>query len=91
MSISLISRGLMDIFYGLERESDIRMHFHDYEIVYNTVKAILLDMIPIGFQLTSMIFGYIRIRNEKKRQRLRDHLQKYMAQHGKAKTDRLIE
>ena len=41
-------------------------HVETYENIYNGLLLVFCDIIPIGFQLSTMIFGYIRKKNEKK-------------------------
>ena len=37
-----------------------------YENVYNGFMLIFADLIPLAFQLSTLVFGYIRNKNEKK-------------------------
>ena len=49
MVLSLMARGILDLLFGLDRDGNISLHMHDYEIVYNLIKFLILDMIPISF------------------------------------------
>lgn len=47
-------------------DSKFSEHVEENENFYNALLLVFCDIIPIGFQLSTMIFGYIRKKNEKK-------------------------
>jgi len=64
LSVSLLIRGISDnLRYFSMPISD---HINKYETIYNPLLLLLTDIIPICFQLSTLIFGYIRKRNDKK-------------------------
>lgn len=64
LCFSCLIRGILDL---LQFYSKSFVHFvEDKETWYNLFVFIFCDTIPLGFQLSTLIFGYIRRRNIKK-------------------------
>ena len=67
LMISLLIRGILDLTKYQERANkQFNMEMADFENVYNGVTLLICDIIPIMFQLSTLIFGYIRKRNDKR-------------------------
>ena len=47
-------------------DASFQEHVESNENFYNAVLLVCCDIIPIGFQLSTLIFGYIRKKNERK-------------------------
>jgi hypothetical protein len=64
LTVSLLIRGIGDNlrYFSMPIED----HINKYEAVYNPLLLVFCDIIPICFQLSTLIFGYIRKRNDKK-------------------------
>lgn len=64
LTVPLYFRGISDTLrYFSEWYQDI---VTKYELAYNIFDLLFFDLIPILFQLSSMVFGYIRKKNNKK-------------------------
>lgn len=64
LSIPLIMRGTSDFFTKFEWYTNWQeQNKTTYEIMFFFIS----DIIPLGFQLTSLVFGYIRRKKDKKR------------------------
>ena len=61
---SMALRGAIDTARFIDE--DFEKHVNVNEALYNLLLTIAGDLIPIIFQLSTMIFGYIRNKNEKK-------------------------
>ena len=67
LMFSLLIRGILDLTKYQERANkEFNMEMADFENVYNGVTLLVCDIIPIMFQLSTLIFGYIRKRNDKR-------------------------
>lgn len=66
LSVPLICRGALDItrYYN----NTVRLLIDKYETIFNIFDFILLDFVPIMFQLSTLVFGLIRRRMDKKKQ-----------------------
>jgi len=64
LSVPLIIRGILDTsrYYSENFETIVNKHL----AIYDTLLFVILDLVPIGFQLSSLIFGYIRKQKNKK-------------------------
>lgn len=62
--VSLGFRGLIDTLRFFVHM--VNTSAEKYENVYNAFMLIFADLIPLAFQLSTLVFGYIRNRNEKK-------------------------
>ena len=63
LSVPLIARGILDLARALNKDFDL---FILYNIaIYSPSFYVLTDLIPLLFQLSSLIFGYIRNKQEK--------------------------
>ena len=62
--MSTALRGIIDTLRGFDEE--FRQHVNDNEAEYNLLLTITGDLIPVVFQLSTMIFGYIKYRNDKR-------------------------
>lgn len=63
LSLSLLLRGFLDL---VRLDKRVREFLYEHENVFNSILFIFCDIIPICFQLSTLIFGYIRKRNQKK-------------------------
>lgn len=63
LSSSLLLRGVLDL---TRVDGRVRAYLVSHENVFNIILFLFCDIIPICFQLSTLIFGYIRKRNEKK-------------------------
>ena len=64
LMFSLLLRGIIDLTrYCDDKFSD---HVKKYANIYNAFLLVVCDIIPIFFQLSTLIFGYIRKRNDKR-------------------------
>ena len=64
LSIPLILRGSMDLFRHYDPEFDKMVN--ENIALYDSMIFSIGDAIPISFQLSSLIFGYIRNKKDKK-------------------------
>ena len=63
LSVPLIARGILDLARALNDDFDL---FILYNIaIYSPSFYILTDLLPLLFQQSSLIFGYIRNKQEK--------------------------
>jgi len=64
LSVPLIVRGALDTarYYS----PNFNRNVEDHRALYDTMLYLLLDLVPIGFQLSSLIFGYIRRQKNRK-------------------------
>lgn len=63
LCLPLLLRAVYDYLYLNE---SVKCFFIKNELASNTFVWVFLDFMPISFQLSSMIFGYIRNKNDKK-------------------------
>ena len=64
LSIPLITRGAMDLFRHYDPKFDDMVN--ENIALYDSMIFSIGDVIPISFQLSSLIFGYIRRKKDKK-------------------------
>ena len=67
LSVPLIIRGGIDM--KIHNSDSFNDKIEDHIDLFNALLFLVLDLIPIGFQLSSLIFGYIR-KQKNKKQRL---------------------
>jgi len=58
LSFPLMFRGIFDTIRGFDKE--VRESINLHENLFNSLDMILWNLIPIAFQLSSLVFGYIR-------------------------------
>jgi len=64
LSVPLIVRGVLDTLRYKNENFDKLIAKH--QAIYDTMLYFLLDLVPLGFQLSSLVFGYIRQQKNKK-------------------------
>ena len=64
LSIPLLARSLLDFARFIIKP--FGKWVYSVQVYYNTVAFFFLDLVPICFQLSTLIFGYIRQRDNKK-------------------------
>lgn len=71
LSLSCFLRGSLDLitFY----DEDFKRYLKENEVVYNFMMFFLCDAIPLCFQLSTLIFGYIRRRNDQRYRLIINH------------------
>ena len=67
LSFPLLGRSVYDFLY---LDDKVSCFFMKHELASNVSVWLTLDCLPISFQLSSMIFGYIRYQADKKRRRV---------------------
>lgn len=67
LSIPLIARGILDICRG--EMPDFELYIRMNNEFYSPLFCVFADLIPICFQLSSLVFGYIRSKKNKKLRR----------------------
>jgi hypothetical protein len=65
LSFSVLLRGILNL---ARLNNEIDDMIQEKEAIYNTIFFVLTEMIPLSFQLSSLIFGYIRGKKDKKYQ-----------------------
>ena len=63
LSFSLILRGILDL---IRLNNSARTFMYSHENIFNGILFVCCDIIPIYFQLFTLIFGFIRKRQERK-------------------------
>lgn len=64
LSLPILFRGLVDLLRAYVASVENFANTHD--IIFNVIMYFFSDVIPNMLQLSTLIFGYIRRRNEKK-------------------------
>ena len=76
LSLPLMIRGALDILRAFD--TDIEKLIHDEPALYSSILFIVGDIIPMSFQLSSLIFGYIRKQKDKKYRLEKRHSENYV-------------
>mmetsp|Transcript_11016 Transcript_11016/g.18408 ORF Transcript_11016/g.18408 Transcript_11016/m.18408 type:complete len:233 (-) Transcript_11016:623-1321(-) len=63
LSIPIMIRGCLDI---SRRSKSFQALIMKHQAIYDTLLFLLCDLVPMGFQFSSLVFGYIRKQKNKK-------------------------
>ena len=58
LTLPIILRGVIDLVSS--RDEDFDALLEEYKATYDTILFLVCDLVPIGFQFSSLIFGFIR-------------------------------